>query len=611
MAGDEGGTRTGGGSAGVLARSAVVLVATSDSTTRDLLGRALRISGVEVVQAADGVEALNFARTLDLDAVLLDVFLAVLDGISVCARIRSLTKADQPLILITGPTAERVVERALEAGADEIIGKPLQLPLIRHRLEVLLRRRELEMQLRLLERAMDAAASGVTILDARSPEYPVTYVNQAFVKMTGYSVEELIGKNLRMLQGPKTDVATMATLRESLAAGIEARAVLRNYRKDRSTFWNELALSPVRDSAGRLTHYVGIQTDVSARVRAGELEIARYELEEQVTKRTQELNEVLRKLDKRRQFTETILNGLTAGVITTDASGAVSFVNRTALETVQMSLADCIGRPVLEIFGNNEELQQALIESRGRSETRIDCPIVSPGGRRAYVGMTIMRAPEEFEGEYGVTLLFRDLAEDVKGEEARHGVPPSPPAEPAAPGAAPLAVPATNAPPRRPFLKMTSPVGPVRKAIRQLGFGEDGGPEVEASDGLPQLLLDESQIVEAFACLVGAAVDVVGPDGLRLRVRPGAGPGAAGGIPGFVCVDLLDSRSAAPDDERRRARRPFESLDEGAEPRLSEAQRILAANGGRLAPSADERTLVSVLLPTTTSWMTPSRASTP
>src|SRR5260370_42677367 len=117
-----------------------LLVATSDSGTRALLRKALHVRAVEVVEASDGVEALALARRLELDLVLLDAFLATLDCISVCARIRALPSISQPLIAIMGLSSERTVELAFSEGADEILPKPFHPALIRQRVEIMLRR---------------------------------------------------------------------------------------------------------------------------------------------------------------------------------------------------------------------------------------------------------------------------------------------------------------------------------------------------------------------------------------------------------------------------------------------------------------------------------------
>src|SRR5262249_14962318 len=208
-----------------------------DTGTRALLRKALHVRAVDVVEAADGLEALALARRLELDLVLLDAFLAVVDGISVCARIRAIEGISQPLIAIMGLSSDRTVELAYSEGADEILPKPLQPALIRQRVELLLRRKQTENRLRLMERAVESAGTGITILDARSSEYPVTYANRAFLSMAGYTREEILGKNLRLLRGPETDVAAQTELRDAFSSGRSTRVLLKNYRQDSTTFW--------------------------------------------------------------------------------------------------------------------------------------------------------------------------------------------------------------------------------------------------------------------------------------------------------------------------------------------------------------------------------------
>lgn len=120
----------------------------------------------------------------------------------------------------------------------------------------------------LLERAIQATTCSFTISDATDPEFPLLWVNPAFTITTGYPAEEVIGQNCRFLQGPDTDPAQVQEMRTALAAGRDVTVVLLNHRKDGTPFWNQVALSPVRDSAGSLTHFVGAQTDVTERVEA-------------------------------------------------------------------------------------------------------------------------------------------------------------------------------------------------------------------------------------------------------------------------------------------------------------------------------------------------------
>lgn len=118
--------------------------------------------------------------------------------------------------------------------------------------------------LRLLERSVEGSINGVVIADASRPDVPIIYVNPAFVRMTGYAKEEVLGRNCRFLQGPETDPAAAASIRQQLSRGEEVHVTLLNYRKDGTPFWNDLYVAPVRDARGSITHYVGMQNDVSA-----------------------------------------------------------------------------------------------------------------------------------------------------------------------------------------------------------------------------------------------------------------------------------------------------------------------------------------------------------
>lgn len=118
--------------------------------------------------------------------------------------------------------------------------------------------------LRLLTTTFDQLTSGVVISDPNQPDNPVVYVNQAFCRITGYRPEQVLGRNCRLLQGPGTDPATLQTLAAAIRRGQPFHGRILNYRADGSVFWNDLAINPIRDDQGRLTHVVGIQQDVTA-----------------------------------------------------------------------------------------------------------------------------------------------------------------------------------------------------------------------------------------------------------------------------------------------------------------------------------------------------------
>ncbi len=122
-----------------------------------------------------------------------------------------------------------------------------------------------EERLRLFERAIAASSNGITITDAQKPNNPVVYVNPSFEKLTGYAAAEAIGRNLRFLQGSDTDQPGLKKLRAAIGGRKDCTVVLRNYRKDGTVFWNELHISPVHSERGQLTHFIGVQTDITDR----------------------------------------------------------------------------------------------------------------------------------------------------------------------------------------------------------------------------------------------------------------------------------------------------------------------------------------------------------
>ncbi len=118
----------------------------------------------------------------------------------------------------------------------------------------------------MLKQAISESRDGITLADAAHPDCALVFVNPAFERMTGYAFEEAIGRNCRYLQGSDRDQEGIAVLRAAMARGEPCVVVVRNYRKDGRLFYNELSVSPVHDASGTVTHFMGIQRDVTSRV---------------------------------------------------------------------------------------------------------------------------------------------------------------------------------------------------------------------------------------------------------------------------------------------------------------------------------------------------------
>jgi PAS domain S-box-containing protein len=129
-------------------------------------------------------------------------------------------------------------------------------------------RRWAEAALKLRNQAISASSNGIVIIDATLPDMPIIYVNPAFEAITGYIMAEVVGRNCRLLQGKDTHQPCLKELRTAIREGRDATVILRNYRKDGTQFWNQLSISPIHDTSGELTHFVGIQTDITQHKQA-------------------------------------------------------------------------------------------------------------------------------------------------------------------------------------------------------------------------------------------------------------------------------------------------------------------------------------------------------
>ncbi len=129
-------------------------------------------------------------------------------------------------------------------------------------------RKRAEASLMLAQRALESSANGIIITDCQQPDNPIVYVNPAFERITGYSEAEILGRNCRFLQGDDRSQPGVAAMRKAIAERKESRQVVRNYRKDGKPFWNELYVAPVLAEDGSVTHFVGVQNDISEQKRA-------------------------------------------------------------------------------------------------------------------------------------------------------------------------------------------------------------------------------------------------------------------------------------------------------------------------------------------------------
>lgn len=248
-----------------------VVLASPSSETRTQLFAAAGHSGLNFeAHVVETQAALETALLAVPDLILLDAASGAYEDAAVYAWIQAHSD-DTALIVVNGPADELAAVHALRGGAVDYISEKhagrLSAAMVRaiHLRDLRRQKRTVDAAMFLRERALVATSHGVLICSAEEADYPIVYCNPTFSRITGYGAGEVLGRNCRFLQGRETDRESVHYIRQCIARGVECTVELLNYRKDGTPFWNSLSVSPIRDEDGRITHFVGTQSDVSER----------------------------------------------------------------------------------------------------------------------------------------------------------------------------------------------------------------------------------------------------------------------------------------------------------------------------------------------------------
>lgn len=213
--------------------------------------------------------------------------------------------------------------------------------------------RESDSALRLRTRAIESGSQGVVIADARLPDMPLVYVNAAFTKITGYSPEEALGRNCRFLHVGEDDQPGLDGIRVALSEGHEVVTVLRNFRKDGSPFWNETLISPVRDAKGQISHFVGVQRDITERKTA----------QEALERALGDVRDANASLSREQRFTSAVLRTVGALVVVLDRHGRIVSFNRACEQLIGIASAAARGRRMAEFVPTADAAGQFTLDA--------------------------------------------------------------------------------------------------------------------------------------------------------------------------------------------------------------------------------------------------------
>ena len=285
-----------------------------------------------------------------------------------------------------------------------------------------------ETALHLQRQALEASINGIVIADMRLPERPLIYVNPAFETISGYKAEEILGKNCRFLQGANRETesnhAARQKMRDALERGVPCSVILHNFRKDGRPFWNELFIAPIFDAQGILTHFVGVQNDVTARVEAETaLQKAHDELERRVAERTESLRQ-------QEQFLRKVLDTDPNLIFVKNADGVYTLANQALAMLYGTTPAELVGKTDADFNRNASEVAQYLEDDRDvirfRREKFIPAESVTDSEGRLHWLQTVKRPLASPDGAVrhllGICadITARKEAEDQIAHQAFH-----------------------------------------------------------------------------------------------------------------------------------------------------------------------------------------------
>jgi len=251
--------------------------------------------------------------------------------------------------------------------------------------------------------ALNSATSGIIITDNLQPDNPIIYCNRAFERITGYSTNEIIGHNCRFLQAQDRMQKEREMIKDAIKNGVECRVDIRNYRKNGALFWNELVISPVKDREGKITHFIGVQNDITERIKSeNELREEKASVERKILERTKELKE-------NEAFLSSIIQTVRESLLVLDSEFRVLSANTHFLNTFKVTHEDTVGNILFEL-GNHqwdiEALKILLTKILPTNNPVIDFEVEHDF---PYIGKKIMLVNAyriEFEGQYKDRILI-------------------------------------------------------------------------------------------------------------------------------------------------------------------------------------------------------------
>jgi len=309
----------------------VLLYVEDDASARERIVEQLirRYPGLRVVQAANGAEGVAAFKAHRPDVVLTDLMMPEMDGIAMSEQIKALDE-DATILALTAFSDTANLLRAIDVGINGYLLKPLSY----HKLFLLLDRKfhylalkkeltKKDDHVRKLSFAVEHSPVSVVISDH---EGTIEYVNRKFQQLTGFSAEEVVGRNVSLQKSGETPPETYRELWDTISAGGVWQGDFLNRKKNGELYWEKASIAPIVDDDGRITHYVAIKEDVT------------------------ELRETVRALEKSQRRFATLFRAVPALILISNVDDCtVVQANDSFLRAMQYPRDEIVGRRLTDL----------------------------------------------------------------------------------------------------------------------------------------------------------------------------------------------------------------------------------------------------------------------
>ena len=279
------------------------------------------------------------------------------------------------------------------------------------------RERQLEAELRKFSRAVEQSPSTVMITDL---DGNIEYVNPKFTELTGYTLDEVRGRNPRFLKSGHTPPEEYARLWQTISQGGEWRGELYNVKKNGEHYWESALMAPIKDADGRITHYIALKEDITARKAAeGALHAHADMLERRIVERTADL-------DRERALLRAILDAMGEGVLYVEGDTIV-YGNR--------ALAEILGLPVESVTSGDMPALYGRVVRDGPSYSRLradlddvlthsptwsgDLKLLRPDGTPVDIAVVTAQVSDVAGDPLGRVTVLRDISREKALQEQR------------------------------------------------------------------------------------------------------------------------------------------------------------------------------------------------